>query len=197
MPHPKWRIVTNAMRNDILSGRLGHADLFPNVKTLSLRYGANFRTMRKALYQLYQEGLLVLDKRHYKVATPAATKRKSRIALITFVDSVPEPFATMPTRSHELLRELETHCFSRNLAIDFIFCYYEGATLRLNIDIKKLASQGKRPYSLGLSFWRTGLSDAQTSFVSRSIETLGLSVSVLDDSDISRPAIYTPVLWAL
>jgi DNA-binding LacI/PurR family transcriptional regulator len=175
----KWRLLANAMRSDIVSGRLGHGHAFPSAKELSLRYGANFRTMRKALQSLLREGYLNFASRRYAVAGARCSPEGSRIALVVLVERL-RPFGNLPPRSRELLGELGSHCASRGIALDLCFCYYEGDVFRPAPELAALGRQHGKGL-LGTIVWTIGLSTDQVGVVLGQLRLLGLPTAVLDE----------------
>ncbi|MBD3420220.1 MAG: GntR family transcriptional regulator [Chitinivibrionales bacterium] len=102
------RRLAERLRTDILNGAFDQQQTLPSYKELRSRYRTNFRTLKKALWLLHEEGLLVAHKRTYAVSgyNPEIAERKIR--LFAMVDT--SRHVSLEQISQNFLRILEMEC---------------------------------------------------------------------------------------
>ncbi len=71
---PVWRAIANALRSDIAEGRYHPGDKLPTEATLAARFGVNRHTVRRALADLVEAGLVRTRRGSgaFVAATPAS-----------------------------------------------------------------------------------------------------------------------------
>ncbi|MBD3343746.1 MAG: GntR family transcriptional regulator [Chitinivibrionales bacterium] len=116
--HTAWQRVCYQVKNDILTGSLSAASPLPSMKELQTRYATSFRTLKKALYELYIEDFLVLNKKHYSIRQITAQKSGQRVVFIALAD-IQERLA-MGSLAEDYLRHLEIECSRSNIGIDIV-----------------------------------------------------------------------------
>ncbi|MEY8830366.1 phosphonate metabolism transcriptional regulator PhnF [Sedimentitalea sp. XS_ASV28] len=78
---PVWRAIANALRSDIAEGRYGPGDKLPTEATLAARFGVNRHTVRRALADLVEAGLVRTRRGSgaFVAATPASYPISQRV----------------------------------------------------------------------------------------------------------------------
>lgn len=109
--------VADIIRRDILSHRYGPGERLPSYKILATSYQASYRTLRRALVDLHQEGLLCPLGRGYSVSTVTARHNRSRIVVIAATDNMAVVGNYSP-RSPDFWRILARECHRHGVGVD-------------------------------------------------------------------------------
>ncbi|MBD3319977.1 MAG: GntR family transcriptional regulator, partial [Chitinivibrionales bacterium] len=135
-----WRRVYEQIKREILNGTFPASAPLPTMKELQNRYSTSFRTLKKALYALFSENMLVPWKKHYAVRQPTAEKLNRRIVFLALAD-VEENLA-LGNFTEEYLRYLEIECSNAGIGIDVIghkagdddFCFIKPGMGRISLE---------------------------------------------------------------
>ncbi|MBD3322469.1 MAG: GntR family transcriptional regulator, partial [Chitinivibrionales bacterium] len=116
----KWYRVLEQIEKDIVNGMYVPGNPLPSVKELQVRYGAAFRTLKKALDRLLLDGLIEHTTRGYAVSPymqgKQGTSYQKRIALIGH--STLEVPLMHGVDGIKLMHTLETECTQANIALE-------------------------------------------------------------------------------
>lgn len=109
------------IQDDILNGRIPHGAPLPGVKELTIRYGINPRTLRKALLALSREFILEhLATKFYPLSISApTTHHRSRIVLLGYGTHISNTIL-WGYWHQEYLKMLEMECAKAGMLLDVI-----------------------------------------------------------------------------
>jgi DNA-binding GntR family transcriptional regulator len=113
-----WRRVKAQLAGDILNNVYPPNTVMPSYKELQHRYGASFRTIKKALTELRAQKLLQTHKHGYRVCPLGRTTASSQIVLLFYQD--PESPGGLSELDMEFIRELEVQCSQNRLVLTII-----------------------------------------------------------------------------
>jgi len=77
-----WRKVHLRLKRDILSGRFVHSDFLPSYKELQYQYSVSFRTLKKVINELSNEGMIKPGKKGYVVPSLIASDSNAKIVAL-------------------------------------------------------------------------------------------------------------------
>jgi len=178
---PKWRRLHARIKTDIVTGQFRPASELPPSKELCTRYGADQRTLRKALEKLADERVIAADRRAYRIAAFLPPGGRNAIVLIAPGDRFGEvSFAWEPVA--ERYRLLETECARAGVRLVVRTGYWHNDDM-LGIDevdalVRDAAAQSS---VIGYLVWATGLQAGFLSEVLALTQTAGKPVAVLDE----------------
>lgn len=173
-----WERVAGSLRREILSGTPMPGQPMPSLKDLMRTHGVSYRTVRRAVETLVQEGLLQSYGRHVRVVdAPPARRARSEVVLIAFGSNGQIPLVT--PRTHEHLRVLEHECSRMNVRLRIVTAdqIFDVPTGR-----ERLLAQLRRSRPLGLVLWRTVYMQQPFRELAALASQSGLPYTVLDES---------------
>jgi len=113
-PLQKWEQLKRRVEFDIFDGDFHKVAHLPATKQLQVRYGVDFRTLKKALAGLVTDKVLRLQKRTYVVVRPEDTVSESAVVYVTPVELYRTRYRTYP-EAGDMVRLLESECGRRKL----------------------------------------------------------------------------------
>ncbi|MBD3421604.1 MAG: GntR family transcriptional regulator [Chitinivibrionales bacterium] len=114
-----WQRTAKRIAEDILTGAYVPHQQMPLLKELGYQYDVSFRTLRKALHKLVDDGLLVSAGRGFKVAPMRRSTAGMRVVLVGAWNKKYN-FLVLGMHDEPFLRILEEECGHANLALDLI-----------------------------------------------------------------------------
>jgi GntR family transcriptional regulator, transcriptional repressor for pyruvate dehydrogenase complex len=101
---PAYRLVVEAIRDDILSGRIRPGDRIPSENSLAAQFGVNRSTVREGIRLLEEAGLIIHrpgGKRRYAAEPPKPPAKDANVApvlaAVTFIEYWEVSMALEPT----------------------------------------------------------------------------------------------------
>lgn len=179
---PRWRQVAEQIREPLTTGEFGGFPHLPQVKELCAEFGANYRTVSKALAWLQRTGALVRVGRTYQAASWVRTAgtSASRIVLIARGSDYGE--LSLPTfRSRHHLFFLESLCARNGLRLQIETLFYQGTDVTGFDAIRELAVGGKGVPVTGFMVWTPGLAEAPLARLMSLLHRSNRPVAVLDE----------------
>lgn len=181
-PRRKWRRIARTIQRDTIAGRYAPGAPLPPPKRLAATYHVCYRTVRKALQALVDDGVLVEDKRAFRV--PAITRpdrRANTIVLVARGDSFGEP-SLVTSRTQDHLRFLEDACSRAGVRLDVVACHYILRELQgIEILQAMLADQSRADTILGFMVWTAAITEEYLRLVLELLGTSGKPVAILDE----------------
>jgi DNA-binding LacI/PurR family transcriptional regulator/biotin operon repressor len=104
-----WEKKRSVFITDILDNRFADLDALPSISELQSMYGASYATVKKILDSLEASGMLVSNKRGYRVALPQYRRFQSTIVVVSITVDSPE-FDVIAERAQALVSSLEREC---------------------------------------------------------------------------------------
>lgn len=186
---PRWQRIADRMMADIRTGRLGGHAPFPSSKELSARYETGYRTVRRAIAALVDQGVLVESSRGFALRDITAASEISAVAFIASGDPSGR-FWYMIRQLHEprvqsTYRLFEHECRRRN--VKFIPFVLHPSTGRFYDVWGKPAvltrKSLERRNALGTTVWTIGMpANEIVRGALRHVVDQGLPVSFLDET---------------
>ncbi|MBD3243960.1 MAG: GntR family transcriptional regulator [Chitinivibrionales bacterium] len=142
--------VCRELERRVLSGALRRDEMIPPRKELMAQLGVSYRSLRAALERLSEEGLLIPEKRSYRVRPARNSPRQTLYLFAGAYASRPPP----PANTHTIERE----CAKANLKLVTVRHHWLGTRMIFdrNIDFSpdELAS------TIGFLVWTMGYNEA-------------------------------------
>ena len=186
LPRTTWEAVAAALDRDILGGLYRSADQLPPVKHLTDRYQASHETVRRALGDLTQRGILTGSGRKYRVALLGGHQAGGAIVLVA--RGTPDgDFSPLTCRTLDELRNLEEQCSLRG--IELIVAIVNDSGLSLPVACRKYRSfedMMRKRAVLGFLVWGMGLWGFDPIGVVHRLAAFGHPISVLDHGEEKR-----------
>ncbi|MBD3243035.1 MAG: GntR family transcriptional regulator [Chitinivibrionales bacterium] len=182
---PRWALVRNRIRNDILNHVFAPGSPLPTFKELASTYATGYRTLNKALYSLAEEGLVVPEGKRFRAFTYPVKRSWPAVVLITRFDTFSD-LANLTVLSREYLGALEQSLHRSRIRLHIL--RYDEVTTHDATGFNWRNYQ--RMYTiLGYIVWSLPLHSQELVGLLRSLAACGKPVSVLDES---RPADIPP-----
>ncbi|MBD3343893.1 MAG: GntR family transcriptional regulator [Chitinivibrionales bacterium] len=112
-----WEKIKAQLAKDILNHVFPPDNPLPSLKELQHHYHINFRTLRKALDALVEEGIIIPRNRGYAVA--AVAKRRSNVRII-LVGHWENGHLALGMHDETFLRSLEVSCAQAEIPLELI-----------------------------------------------------------------------------
>ena len=147
---PAYRVVSDDLRRRIVAGTLAQGDTLPPELELATRFGVHRSTIREALRQLEQEGLLRREGKKLLVSMPRQSElariaeRALRLRQVSFlhvwqVASALEPLCA--ALAAEAIAEDELEALERNLRRTETVVAGGGSPVDVDIEFQNLVAQ--------------------------------------------------------
>ena len=135
-----WRKVHLRLKKDILSGRFVHSDFLPSYKELQYQYSVSFRTLKKVINELSNEGLIKPGRKGYIV--PAFTMSDSNAKIVALGCGWEDGKIWADYQDRNYFRILESECMLNKISLDNVVYFRQNNHLRF------IHSAARQPYSL-------------------------------------------------
>lgn len=123
---PKYQEIYNILKNDIVTEKYKHGDVFPSERVLKEIFNVNHLTIRKSLSRLEEENFLL---RKSGVGTTVIYSKnsytftvKNKITNIYFITEEIDDFTS------EILNKLEVECRKRDIIVSFC-CHHRDKNI--------------------------------------------------------------------
>jgi hypothetical protein len=113
---PAWARTKAALYQDLISGRLEGRAGIPGISLLCRRYGTGYRTTRRALRALCEEGVLVAAGRRHVFGGSALRTRRMRVGVLIF-SWYEGPLEIVAEYEQEFLLRLDAECARRQIGV--------------------------------------------------------------------------------
>lgn len=134
-----WQRLKRRIESDLLQGRLPNATELPSAKELCGRYGANYRTLRKALGALVSQGLLDNAGRRYRASMGKSAGPSFRIAVLSLA-WYEGPLMLLAEYDQEYVRNLDSEASRRGIQVELLR-YREIDNRAIVSDVRGAAEQ--------------------------------------------------------
>ena len=135
-----WRKVQVRLKKDILSGRFVHSDFLPAYKELQYQYSVSFRTLKKVINELSNEGIIKPGRKGYVV--PALTTSDSNAKIVALGCGWEDGKIWADYQDRNYFRILESECMLNRISLDIVVYFRQSDRLRF------IHSAARQPYSL-------------------------------------------------
>jgi DNA-binding LacI/PurR family transcriptional regulator/DNA-binding transcriptional regulator YhcF (GntR family) len=135
-----WRKVQLRLKKDILIGRFVHNDYLPPFKELQYQYSVSFRTLKKAINELSNEGIIKPGRKGYIV--PAFTTTDSNAKVVALGCGWEDGKIWADYQDRNYFRILESECMLKKISLDNVVYFRQNNHLRF------IHSAARQPYSL-------------------------------------------------
>jgi hypothetical protein len=116
--------VTAALRRDIYCGRLPVHVLHPSSKTVCSRYATSYRTLKKAMQRLCNEGVLSALQRGFRI--PHVQPHSSGYKVVFVCRGTPQGDAVLSGINDMAFRTLEAECTKRQCRLVLCLYYFDA-----------------------------------------------------------------------
>jgi DNA-binding LacI/PurR family transcriptional regulator/DNA-binding transcriptional regulator YhcF (GntR family) len=114
-----WVLKRTSLEKDILAGVYAHQGALPSIKELEVRYGTCFRTMRKILRSMVDDGVVKLRGKKYEMQRVPDRAYSQRIVFITFqIQAIPR--SALNQGQYQVLSLFERECINRGLKLEVV-----------------------------------------------------------------------------
>lgn len=182
----RWQRTERQLEADILDGVFGPGELLPTYKELHSRYGANYRTLKKALLSLTQQGLVGEEGRRFMVARPSRTPARSTVALVNAVGVSGRGRDFLPPRILAHYRSLEEECSIAGVGLDVVT---SAEAVADPTAISRRLSSG----TLGFLVWAAYMNREQVRATLTALPP-GVPVALLDESGAFHGPDFVPLV---
>jgi len=157
---PAYRVVTEDLRQRIVSGQLKQGDALPTETDLATRFGVHRSTIREGLRQLEQDGLVRRDGKRLIVSMPrhselaSNAERALRMRNVTLLDVFQVALALEPlcaALAAEAITPDEIEALERNLAQTEAIVAAGQSPVDIDIEFQSLVAQASRNQALLLA----------------------------------------------
>ncbi|MBD3240525.1 MAG: GntR family transcriptional regulator [Chitinivibrionales bacterium] len=173
-----WLRTYDELRRRIDAGVYSRGTTLPTTTALCHDVGVHYRTMRKALRALVENGYIVASGSHYAVPQAAVTSRTAAILCI-LRGSGPTEVMPVTARFSMLLRDLELACTHRGIHLHLHTVYFDNITMRGIDTLHKAYAVLTNKHLLGTVVLTLGLPRPET-LIHRALST-GPPLAVLDE----------------
>lgn len=177
-----WQVTRDAVLARIDDGtyRAGHA--LPSAKHLCVEHGIAYRTVRKALVSLADDGYVEARGRGYVAPTPAVDTPSASV-LCVLRGSGPDEIMPLGGRSKMILRELERACTRMRIGLHIHTVYMHGTSMRGIADISQSLDSLRTKTVLGAMVFTMGVPAERVlrQTLSADVPTVVLDENGLDD----------------
>lgn len=180
---PVWVRTYDELRTRIDAGTYVQGKLLPAVTALALDMHVHFRTLKKALAALVEDGYLVARGPRYEVPQAAVTTKTAAVLCIVR-GSGPTEIMPANLRFNMLLRDLELACTHRGIHLHLHTVYYHGSTIHGIDTLHRAYSALERKTLLGTTVFTLGLPQPDT--VVHQAASRGAPLVVLDEHNLAE-----------
>ncbi len=175
---PVWQRVAAAIEADITGGGYRASACLPRVGELTERYGAGYRTVKKALESLVSRQLIRPYKRGYAVVWVRG--RTTADSLVLIAQGHPRIDRIFP-ETQRRLRYLEHACMNAGLRLNLVlYGWVDGKRIIFNRAPGLRFTREELDSILGFHVWTHGLDETTASEVVQRLAGYGKPVSILD-----------------
>ncbi|MBD3319930.1 MAG: GntR family transcriptional regulator [Chitinivibrionales bacterium] len=123
-----WQRVYKRMQQDILAGVFSSRRVLPGFKELQNRYGVSYRTVKKSLHELIENGTITLDGKKPVIAPMTRSGSVDKILLIGHASSHNTRVLELTQREESCLQLIEAECARACLKLEIFALprYEEG-----------------------------------------------------------------------
>lgn len=158
LPVSRWERVRDRILTDFVSVH-GPSYHLPSCKVLASRYGASYRTVRKALADLEARGRVTRSGKAWRPAAAAPTVAAGTVVLVVQGTRDGRMMQRYPNE-HEVIRQFEKSCSMRGVRMRMVLLDSAGRGLRYpsSSTAASSASLASIPRVVGAILWLTGSS---------------------------------------
>ena len=131
----RWERIARQIEHDVFQGVLHTREFLPSQKELETLYGADYRTVRKALVELEAQRVLERRRRNYRIVRSDKPFSDDVILFCTpfsLSEASARSFATFSL--YEFVRFLESECSRRNLRLVPVCSADKGRAFRKTVE---------------------------------------------------------------
>jgi len=186
----RWEQVVGYITHDILTGKFGPKGILPSYKELTNMYGTCYRVMRKALFHLCSQRVLLYEQRHFRFVAPLKAN-KNRIILYIFghSDGKQLVLSHMYEYWHRLVQNTVTQAGLALVTIPCGLVQLQGAVQRLDTPSKKIVDTKDIEDALGIILMLGAPYISRVRNVVNQLSCHTLPISVIDCSvRVKKPA---------
>ena len=180
----KWQMVRRRILQDILEKKILMRGVFPSIADIRNKYGASFRSCKKALESLVTEKVIEHDTRGYRIAQLSMSKNNTTIALYAIGDD--DEVSVFNTRILAFLAQIQRSCNEAGITL---------LTIGVAKEVSKTSSDSATPLArgtFGAILYTNGLSREKCEEVITLYKGLKLPLAVFDE--IGDFLVSTPIL---
>ncbi|MBD3241005.1 MAG: GntR family transcriptional regulator, partial [Chitinivibrionales bacterium] len=179
----RWQRIASSIAAE-LAVRNRPGDGIPSVKELSQRFGADPRTVRRALAYLVDGGHLIRDRRRFRVPLRAGGVSHGTVGLIARADSTGRITLGDTTRSADLHRAIESECSQLGTGLSLVaYGFWDSSTLDgRTLRNHRFAEPRIAGVPLGYAIWSLAMSADDVVYLASSLSRLGRPVVVIDET---------------
>jgi DNA-binding LacI/PurR family transcriptional regulator len=186
-----WQRVCGCVEDDIRSGAYRSVRRLPSLKELTVRYGANHRTVQRALADLCSRSLLIREGAGYALPRVAPPRGSGEVVLIARGGEGGhrhEP-VILYERTQVMLSRLDEVCQQSGVRLTAACLYYVGTDMEYSPVLRELVRDTERRKNvLGFVVWPVSLvRSVAVELVENRLRPLGLPIAVFDDEDRMLP----------
>ena len=177
----RWRQLLEQMRRDLAGEGNPPLAPLPSPKELRYRYGVSYRTLKKALDAMVDDGVIEPYLRTYRLT--AAPRHYSSLTPTIVLLLLGESYGVATMVSVRTLRHLallEEECRHRGVRLVVRTWYYEADVLRLSESLHAFEKEQKEAV-LGYYIWSTAVVPHEVRAVVCSALAQGKPVAILDE----------------
>lgn len=181
-PRSQWQRIYRALKERIATGEYPQGERLPTRASLQTEFGANPRTVRKAIDQLADEKLIAPHGAGFVVPLPRARGKTATVLLVQRGAHFSEVLPTT-ARMLTMVRDLETQCRRSGLRLVTHMVYYQDFDelgVQEVLGVIRRWQQGSA--LIGVILLTAGLSDTTCASVIASSGKARARIAVLDES---------------
>ncbi|MBD3243219.1 MAG: GntR family transcriptional regulator [Chitinivibrionales bacterium] len=184
-PAHRWQRIRARIEADMLGGQFGESAL-PGTAELGQRYGACYRTVRKALRSLQSEGLLEVRRKRYVQTRRHFHRPTARVVLISrrYTSDNPLPAQTRYAHANWFF---EQECLLRNIVLQKVQYRYRGDCLVCDRASKRLLDGPGLENVLGYVLITSGLREMDFENLLRTLDRRQKPVVIHDPDGFVGP----------
>ena len=174
--------LAQTIKKHLYDGRYYSKEKSISIKELTQSYGTCYRTMRKALDYLIEDGVITQHKQGVLQNLRSASHTRNTIVLIVRGDHFGDPdYPSNRTRDH--LRTLQTLCAHARLKLIITTCYYRGTSLCGIEEIRHLITSPHHATTLlGFIVWGISIEPHYVATIIEEILRNDKPVALLDET---------------
>jgi DNA-binding transcriptional regulator YhcF (GntR family)/DNA-binding LacI/PurR family transcriptional regulator len=112
-----WRSIQRDLERDIITGVFNRSSMLPSLKELKIRFGANYRTLKKAIDDLRSQRIIEQHGRGYRVSQRVQSGGQHEILVFLYRT---KPTLSLSYLDPHLLHHIESICQQAGLKVTFI-----------------------------------------------------------------------------
>ena len=177
----KWEGAAQQIRQDLAKGLFDTPDLLGSCKELGDRYGVSYRTLRKSLRMLEQQGFLRRTTGGYIPQGPASKRTGSTVGLV-ILGRPDADIRMLPSRTIAMFTALEQQCARAGVGLEVLWYLYAGESLVPDPPSPDaLQNLLRASGTLGVVVWAAGLGIQPVAELAAAATRAGKPVAVLDE----------------